>query len=161
MKKNTNRNITALSAASFFNDLVSDLVYPVFPLVIASLTGTAAPVVFGAIEGVAEAVSSILKYLFGRLSDATGKKKIYALSGYLLSNISRPFIGFASSWVGILFLRVSDRIGKGIRTAPRDSLLSASAGDRGGWAFSIHRAADNAGALFGAILVECSDSQIL
>ena len=67
MKKISKGNITALSAASFFNDIASDLVYPVFPLVIASLTGTAAPVVFGAIEGVAEAVSSILKYFFGKL----------------------------------------------------------------------------------------------
>lgn len=144
-------NIILLSFVSFCNDIASDMIYPLLPIFITSVGGT--PAILGVIEGVAETTASILKLFGGYVSDMFKKRKILAFLGYFLSNALRPFYFFAENWSTIFFVRFSDRIGKGIRTAPRDALIadSTSPANRA-QAFSFHRMLDNFGALIGPLL---------
>jgi MFS family permease len=134
---------------SLLTDLSSDMIYPLLPVFLTVMLG-AGPAALGIIEGVAEATASLLKLFSGAWSDRIGKKKPLVLAGYLLSSIARPLVGFASAWGHVLAVRFSDRIGKGIRSSPRDALIAASvpANDRGR-AFGLQRAMDHMGAVIG------------
>jgi MFS family permease len=143
------RNLLALSAASFFTDVASEMVTHLLPLVLAGVMGASATVI-GAIEGVAGAVTSLVKAATGRLSDRWGRRRPLVLLGYGLSAVARPFFALAASPAGVAGVRWSDRLGKGIRTAPRDALLAdGSPQATRGRAFGLHRAADTAGAVVG------------
>jgi MFS family permease len=145
------RNVIVLSWVSFFQDAASELLYPVFPLFVTITLG--APVAaLGLIEGVAEATASVGKAVSGRLADRSRRKPLIAL-GYGISTVAKPLIGLALSWPFALFGRFVDRVGKGIRTSPRDALLVADTPPAiRGRAFGFHRAADTAGAIVGPLL---------
>ncbi|OYT61697.1 MAG: hypothetical protein B6U69_03120 [Thermofilum sp. ex4484_15] len=109
--------------------------------------------ILGLIDGISEAISYFLRPISGKLSDKVGKRKSLALLGYLISNISKPLLALTSTWGQVLLVRVADRIGKGIRTAPRDALLSSSVNEReAGRAFGLHRTLDQAGAVIGPLI---------
>jgi MFS family permease len=145
------RNVVALSWVSFFQDAASELLYPVFPLFVTVTLGAPVAAV-GLIEGVAEATASVGKAVSGRLADRRRRKPLIAL-GYGVSTVAKPLMGLALAWPFALFARFIDRVGKGIRTSPRDALLVADtpAAIRGR-AFGFHRAADTAGAIVGPLL---------
>ena len=145
-------NVIALSIVSFFNDVSSEMIYPLLPLFITGVLGAGASAV-GAVEGVADAVLSLSNVLFGLFSDRIGRRKPFIFTGYFVANVARPFIGITSQWWQVLGLRSMDRLGKGIRTPPRDSLIAVSVSpERGGRAFGFQRGMDNAGALLGPML---------
>jgi MFS family permease len=153
MKQNLPRTVVILGLVSFFNDMASEMVTPFIPILIATVLG-AGPVILGLVEGVADAAASFLKLWAGRFSDfGRGRRKRLTIAGYALSNLARPLIGLVSSWGALMLLRSTDRIGKGIRNAPRDALL-ADAAPRSihGRAFGFQRALDNAGAMSGSLL---------
>jgi MFS family permease len=128
------------------------MIFPLLPLFLASLGGTPA-LALGWIEGVAETTSSTLKIVSGRMSDRLSRRKPLVLLGYTLSSTIRPLMSIAQSWTGVLGLRFVDRIGKGIRSAPRDALIaSVTPADRRGAAYGLHRAFDNAGAVAGPLI---------
>lgn len=145
------RNVVVLSWVSFFQDAASELLYPVFPLFITVTLGAPAAAL-GLIEGVAEATASVGKAVSGRLADRFRRRPLIAL-GYGTSSVAKPLIGLAMGWPFALFGRFVDRVGKGIRTSPRDALLVADtpAAIRGR-AFGFHRSADTAGAVVGPLL---------
>jgi MFS family permease len=146
------RTIIALGLVSLFNDLASEIVVPLIPILLTTVLG-AGPVALGVIEGVADAVAALLKLWSGRRSDALGgRRKGLTLAGYLLSNIARPLLGLAGSWAGVLVLRSVDRVGKGLRTAPRDALIAdVTEPHMLGRAFGVHRALDTLGAAIGPL----------
>lgn len=146
------RTVVVLGFVSFFNDFASDMVIPLIPIFLATVLG-AGPVALGLIEGVADAVASLLKLWSGRHSDVMqGRRKGLAVAGYSLSNIARPLLGLAGSWVAVLLLRSVDRVGKGLRSAPRDAMVAdAVPPDMRGHAFGFHRALDNGGAVLGGL----------
>jgi MFS family permease len=141
-----------LSLISLLNDTASDMIYPLIPLYLSSVL-MAGPRALGLIEGIAEATGSLLKLFSGVVMDRTRCAKPWIIVGYGLAGCSRPLLALAGSWVGVLFIRFADRIGKGLRTSPRDALLASSiAPDQRGLAFGLHRAMDNAGAVLGPLL---------
>ena len=143
------RNVWATSGISFLTDVSSEMLLNVLPLFLSNVLGVRVWAV-GAVEGLAEATSSILKLYSGRLSDRLGTRKWPAVAGYGISALSKPFYYIASSWGAVAAIRWGDRVGKGVRTAPRDALLADStAVGRRGLAFGLHRAADTAGAVTG------------
>jgi MFS family permease len=146
------RTVIVLALVSFFNDFASDIVIPLIPILLATVLA-AGPVALGLIEGVADAVASLIKLWSGRHSDImSGRRKGLAVAGYTLSNIARPLLGLAGSWPVILVLRSIDRVGKGLRSAPRDALVAdATPPGMHGYAFGYHRALDNAGAVMGSL----------
>lgn len=145
------RTVLLLSLISLFNDSAGELVYPLVPLYLATVL-MAGPRALGLIEGVAEAVSSLVKLVAGVLADRMRRMRIWVVGGYSLGAIARPLLGLATSWPGVLVLRFADRLGKGLRTAPRDALLNASvAPEQRGLAFGFHRAMDNLGAVIGPL----------
>ena len=141
----------ALGTVSLLTDFSSEMIYPLLPIFVTVTLG-AGPAALGIIEGVAETTASILKLLSGMWADRTGRKKPLVLSGYGLSAAMRPLVGFATVWGHVLAVRFSDRIGKGIRSSPRDALIAASvpAGERGR-AFGLQRAMDHLGAVIGPL----------
>ncbi len=145
------RNVVALGLVSLFTDLSSEMIYPLLPLFLTATLG-AGPAVLGAIEGVAETAASLLKLFSGAWSDRLGKRKPLVLAGYGLSSIMRPLMGLAASWSHVLGIRFCDRIGKGVRSSPRDALVAASVPpqDRGR-AFGFQRALDHLGAVLGPV----------
>jgi MFS family permease len=146
------RNVVALGLVSLFNDASSEIIYPLLPLF---LTGTlgASVQLLGLIEGVTESISSLLKLPAGWLSDRVGKRKWLIVFGYGLASAVRPLLAVTSTAWQVLSLRFIDRLGKGIRSAPRDALLADSINPaRRGLAFGFHRALDHAGAIIGALL---------
>jgi len=146
------RNVLGLGAVSFFTDASSEMIYPLLPVFLAGALGANASFI-GAIEGAAESVASLLKVVTGAWSDKVGRRKPLVVAGYALASFVRPFTALAQTATQVLALRVTDRIGKGIRTAPRDALLADSASVAGrGRAFGFHAAADNAGAVLGPLL---------
>ena len=134
--------VWVLCLVSFFNDLASDMVVPLIPILLASVLA-AGPV----------ALASVLKLWAGRHSDeASGRRKRLAVAGYFLSNAARPLLAFAGHWASALLLRAVDRVGKGVRSAPRDAMLADMVEPAlRGAAFGLHRAFDNAGAVLGAL----------
>lgn len=141
-----------LGAVSFFTDASTEMIYPLMPVFLAGALGASASFI-GAIEGLAESVASLLKVISGAWSDRIGRRKPLVVAGYALASVVRPFTAMAQSATQVLALRLTDRVGKGIRTAPRDALLadSISVGDRGR-GFGFHAAADNAGAVLGPLV---------
>jgi MFS family permease len=145
------RNVYVLSAVSFFQDAASELVYPVLPLFLTGALG-ASPAIVGLIEGVAEATASIMKAVSGRLADRVRRRPLIA-AGYGISSCSKLLLGLATGWPLVLVARFSDRVGKGVRTSPRDALIAADTPPPvRGRAFGFHRAADTAGAVVGPLL---------
>ncbi|MDD5404318.1 MAG: MFS transporter [Sulfuricella sp.] len=146
------RTVWLLGLVSLFNDTTSELVYPLVPMFLASVL-MAGPKALGLIEGIAEATASLLKLFSGVLMDKRGHAKGWVAFGYGLASLSRPLFYVASSWPMVLALRFADRVGKGLRTSPRDALLAGAVDEsRRGLAFGLHRAMDNAGAVIGPLL---------
>jgi MFS family permease len=146
------RNVWAVGLTSFFMDISSEMVINILPLFLANVLGVQTSII-GLIEGIAEATASILKLFSGWLSDKIGGRKWLAVIGYGLSAVSKPFFYIASSWELIAGVRWADRVGKGIRTAPRDALVADSVTKEvRGLAFGFHRAMDTAGAMLGIII---------
>ncbi|MGO4549875.1 MFS transporter [Lysobacter sp. 2RAF19] len=146
------KTVWLLGAISLVNDAASDMIYPLVPLYIASVL-MAGPKALGWIEGVAEAASSLLKLFSGALADRMRRIKPFVVVGYGLAGIARPLIGIATSWFGVLVFRFVDRVGKGLRSAPRDAMLAASvAPEQRGLAYGLHRGMDNAGAVVGPLV---------
>ena len=151
-KPKLGRNILGLSAVSFFTDVSTEMIYPLLPVFLASVLGANASFI-GAIEGVAETTASLLKLVSGWWSDKIGRRKLLVVIGYAIATVARPFTAMARSATQVLAIRLTDRIGKGIRTSPRDALLADSAPPHArGRAFGFHAAADNAGAVLGPLL---------
>jgi predicted MFS family arabinose efflux permease len=145
------RTVWLLAAISLVNDAASDMIYPLVPLYLASVL-MAGPKALGLIEGIAEAVSSVIKLFAGVLADRTGKTRAWVIAGYGIAGFARPLIGLTESWLGVLACRFADRVGKGLRSAPRDALINLSiAPDQRGLAFGFHRAMDNLGAVVGPL----------
>src|SRR5512138_2979672 len=143
------RNIWIVTATSFLTDVSSDMIFNLIPLFLANVLGVGTAVI-GLIDGIAETTASLTKVYAGALSDQLGKRKWLAVIGYALSAFSKPFLYFANAWGWVLGVRFSDRIGKGIRTAPRDALVADSIDEKQrGLAFGVHRAGDTAGAFVG------------
>src|SRR5688572_9443143 len=138
------RAVVVFGFVSLLNDFAAEMVAPLIPLLLATVLG-AGPAVLGLIEGTADAVSNLIKLWAGRHSDLNRRKrKPYVISGYLLSNIARPLIAISGSWLTILAIRITDRIGKGVRTAPRDALVAdVITKDNAGRAFGLMRALDH------------------
>jgi len=146
------RNVWAVGLTSFFMDVSSEMVLNILPLFLANVLGVKTNII-GLIEGIAEATASILKLFSGWLSDKIGGRKWLAVIGYGLSALSKPFFYIASSWELIAGVRWADRVGKGVRTAPRDALVADSVTkETRGLAFGFHRALDTAGALVGILI---------
>ena len=138
-------NVLILGVVSFLNDAASEMIYPLLPIFLTAVLG-AGPAALGVIEGIAESSASFLKMASGFLSDRVQRRKRWVVGGYVLSNAARPLIGLASTWASVLVLRFVDRVGKGVRTSPRDALLAESTSPEFyGKAFGFHRAADHAG----------------
>jgi len=150
--KNLSGNVFALSLVSLLNDTSSDIIYPLLPAFLA-LTLGASPFAIGLIEGFAESVAAFLKLFSGYLSDKFDSRKLPVFLGYSLASIARPLLAFVGSWQQVLFVRVTDRVGKGIRGAPRDAIIAASVPEgKRGLAFGFNRAADHLGAVIGPIV---------
>ena len=146
------RNVFALAAVSFLTDVASDMTYPLLPLFLSTVLGAGATAV-GAIEGAAESTAALLKLGSGWLSDRVRRRKPLVLLGYGIASLIRPLIGLAQSATQVLAVRVTDRVGKGIRSSPRDALIADSVDPAiRGRAFGFHRAADHAGAVVGPLL---------
>ncbi len=148
-KEKLPRNVIVLGVVSLLTDMSSDMIVPLLPLFITSTLG-AGPAALGIIEGIAEATASFLKLLSGAWSDRAARKKPLVVWGYALAAVARPLSGFATSWAHVLLVRFADRVGKGIRTSPRDALIASSVGEGSrGRAYGWHRAMDNLGAVLG------------
>jgi MFS family permease len=146
------RNVFAISFVSLLNDASSEIIYPLLPVFL-SLTLGASPAIVGLIEGAAESISSLLKLFAGHFSDRLGKRKAFVVFGYALSSFTRPLLGFAANWYQVLAIRVGDRVGKGIRSAPRDAMIADTVAiEERGLAFGLHRAMDHTGAVVGPLL---------
>jgi MFS family permease len=146
------RPVWLLGWVSFFTDTASEMIYPLLPLFLTRVLGAGA-MSLGVIEGVAEAANSVLKIVSGRLADRSGAPKRLVLAGYGLSSLIRPVIALATMWLHVLVLRFIDRLGKGIRTSPRDAMLATFADSSSrGRVFGFHRAMDHAGAVMGPLL---------
>ncbi len=149
--RNLSGNVFALSLVSLLNDTSSEIIYPLLPTFLA-LTLGASPFAIGLIEGFAESVAAFLKLFSGYFSDRFNKRKLPVFIGYSLASLTRPFLAFVGSWQQVLAVRVTDRVGKGIRGTPRDALLADSVPpEKRGLAFGFNRAADHLGAVIGPI----------
>ena len=146
------RAVIALGVVSFLTDLSSEMIYPLLPIFLATVLGVGA-VTLGLIEGVAESTASLLKVVSGIWTDRTQKRKPLIVAGYTLSGLMRPLIGLATVWPAVLALRFADRVGKGLRTSPRDALIAdvTDANARGA-AYGFHRSMDHAGAVIGPLI---------
>jgi MFS family permease len=145
------RTVVRLGWVSFLTDVSSEMIVPLLPAFLATLPGNPARAL-GWIEGIAETTASISKVVSGRFTDRAAAKKPLVLLGYGLSSVVRPLVGLAPAWPVVAAVRFLDRIGKGIRTAPRDTMIAAAAPvGRRGAAFGLHRAFDNAGAVLGPL----------
>ena len=144
-------NIVVLGIVSFITDLSSEMMMPVLPLFITALGGGGLAV--GLIGGLGDGIASLLQVVSGHLSDRVTSRKRFVLAGYGLSSVFKIFLALATSWPLVLAARALERVGKGIRTAPRDALIAESAGeDVRGKAFGLHRALDTAGAVLGSLV---------
>lgn len=149
--KNITRPVVILGLISFFTDFASEMLYPVTPIFLTSVLGASMSLV-GLIEGIAEVTAGLLKGYFGALSDKIGKRSIFIVIGYGLSGLMKSLPGIIVTVPAVIFARVADRIGKGIRTAPRDALLASYANGNTGAVFGFHRSMDTFGAVAGPIV---------
>lgn len=159
------RNVWVVTVTSLLTDISSEMLVYLVPLFLANVLGTGKAVI-GLIEGLAETTASLMKIYSGYLSDKLGARKWLTVAGYALSAIAKPFLYIANTWVGVLAVRFSDRLGKGIRTAPRDALVAEGVPeDTRGLAFGLHRAGDTLGAFIGigiaALIVWLTQSRAL
>lgn len=146
------RNVLALSVVSLLTDVASEMTYPLLPIFLATVLGASATAI-GTIEGAAETTAAILKLVSGWWADRVRRRKPLVLLGYTIASVIRPLIGLAQSASQVLSIRVTDRIGKGIRSSPRDALIADSVDPAiRGRAFGFHRAADHAGAVIGPLI---------
>jgi MFS family permease len=146
------RNVWVATVTSFLTDVSSDMLQNLLPLFLANVLGVRVWAV-GVVYGVADATSSVLKLYSGRLSDRLGARKWVAVAGYAISTLAKPFLYFANTWGAVAAVRFGDRVGKGVRTAPRDALLADSTpAEQRGFAFGMHRAGDSAGAVVGLLI---------
>jgi MFS family permease len=151
-QKGLSRNVVILGFVSLLNDGASEMIYPLLPIFLTAVLG-AGPAAIGIIEGIAETTASMLKLYSGYLSDRIKQRKGWIVVGYTLANVVRPLIAFSTSWLHVLILRFADRVGKGIRTSPRDAMIADStAPEYRGMAFSFHRAMDHGGAIIGPLM---------
>ncbi|MEK6727111.1 MAG: MFS transporter [Candidatus Omnitrophota bacterium] len=145
-------NIIILGITSLLTDISSEMVYPILPVFLVTTLG-ASPAILGLIEGIAESLASLLKVFSGYFSDKIKRRKPFTIFGYASSTIGKLFLFIAHGWGFVLFARIIDRLGKGIRTAPRDALIADSAKDgKRGAAFGLHRTMDTMGAIIGVSL---------
>ncbi|PCJ88297.1 MAG: MFS transporter [Thiotrichaceae bacterium] len=152
MKHFLPRTVIILGLVSFLNDTASEMITPLLPLFLTVTLG-AGPAIVGLVEGLAEATASILKLVSGWLADRGWSARKLIVGGYTVSNTARPLIGFALGWGWVLMLRFLDRVGKGIRTAPRDALIASSTDEHmRGRAFGFQRTLDHSGAMLGPLL---------
>jgi MFS family permease len=152
MLKGISGNVLILGLVSFLTDVSSEMIYPLLPLFLTTVLG-AGPAFLGIIEGIAESTSSLLKLVSGIWSDRVRDRKGFILGGYGLSSLARPLVAVATGPLGVLAVRFFDRVGKGIRTSPRDALIADSVEPSlRGTAFGFHRSMDHAGALVGPLI---------
>jgi MFS family permease len=152
MLKGITGNVLILGLVSFLTDVSSEMIYPLLPLFLTTVLG-AGPAFLGIIEGIAESTSSLLKLVSGIWSDRVRDRKGFILGGYGLSSLARPLVAVATGPLGVLAVRFLDRVGKGIRTSPRDALIADSVVPAlRGTAFGFHRSMDHAGALVGPLI---------
>ncbi|HTQ80762.1 MAG TPA: MFS transporter, partial [Thermoanaerobaculia bacterium] len=145
-------NVVALAAVSFLTDVATEMAYPLLPVFLSAVLGVGATSV-GAIEGAAESTAAILKLVSGWWSDRAVRRKPLVVWGYGLASVVRPLVGLARSFTQVLSIRLTDRIGKGIRSSARDALIADSVDPRyRGRAFGFHSAGDNAGAMLGPLI---------
>jgi MFS family permease len=150
-RKGLTRNVIVLGFVSLLNDGASEMIYPLLPVFLTAVLG-AGPAALGIIEGIAEATASLLKLYSGYLSDRVKRRKGWIIAGYSISNVIRPLIAFSTSWLHVLTLRFSDRVGKGLRTSPRDAIIADSTpAEFRGKAYGFHRAMDHGGAIVGPL----------
>jgi MFS family permease len=145
------KQVLLLSLVSFFTDIASEMLYPVTPIFLTAVLGSSMAVV-GIIEGIAEITAGFLKGYFGNLSDKLGKRSVFVVIGYGISALSKPVPGLIASIPAVVVSRTADRVGKGIRTAPRDALLGSYSNGNTGAIFGFHRAMDTLGAAFGPLI---------
>jgi MFS family permease len=143
--------VILLGFTSLFTDVGTEMIFPLLPVFLTEAL-RAGPAYLGLVEGVADTVSSLLKLVSGVLADRTSKRKPLVLFGYGLASVARPFVALATAPWHVLAVRVTDRVGKGIRSSPRDALIADAAGERAGRAFGFHQAMDNVGAVFGPLI---------
>ena len=142
----------AIGLVSLLNDASSEIIYPLLPVFLVTSLGASAKAI-GTIEGLAESISSLLKLFAGYLSDRLAKRKALVVAGYSLASIARPLLAFTHTWTQVLAIRLTDRVGKGIRTAPRDAMIADQVRtEQRGIAFGFHRAMDHCGAVIGPII---------
>ena len=145
------RTVVVIGLVSLLNDFASEMVTPLIPLLLITVLA-AGPLALGFIEGLADTITNLLKLWAGRRSDRAGRRKPFILFGYALSNLVRPLLGLSGSWLMVLGIRVTDRVGKGLRTAPRDALLAdAIPAGMAARAYGLTRALDHSGAVLGAL----------
>jgi MFS family permease len=143
------RNVFFLGVVSLLTDVSSEMIFTLVPLFLCNVLGTAATVV-GLVGGISESVDAVFRIFSGRISDRIKKRKVLAVAGYTISTLAKPFMYIASTWGMVLSVRFSDRVGKGIRTSPRDALIADSVSPQAfGRSFGFHRAMDTAGAVLG------------
>jgi len=146
------KNVFILGLVSFFNDVASEMVYPVIPIFMTQVLKASTTAV-GLVEGIAESTAALTKFIFGYISDKFQRRKPFVVFGYTFSAISKGIIGLASAWPLVLLSRFLDRLGKGLRTGARDALLLQNTTEKNkGFIFGFHRALDSAGAVLGPIL---------
>jgi MFS family permease len=146
------RSVKLLGLTSLFTDAATEAIYPLLPTFVTRVLG-GNPASLGLIEGAADATSSVLKILAGHWSDRTGRRRPFVLAGYTIAGLVRPLIALATTWQHVFAVRVADRVGKGLRGAPRDAMLGALASpDQRGRVYGFHRAMDHAGAVIGPIV---------
>jgi MFS family permease len=144
--------VIALGIVSLLTDLSSEMIYPLLPVFLTSVLG-AGPQLLGLIEGVAESTASLVKVVSGLWSDRTPRRKPFVVAGYSLAGAARPLIGLAAAWPAVLLLRFADRVGKGLRTSPRDALIAdATPVPLRGAGYGLQRALDHAGAVAGPLV---------
>ena len=143
--------VVLLGLTSLFNDVGTEMIFPLIPVFLVEALG-AGPTYVGLIEGTADMVASFLKLAAGVLADATRRRKPLVLFGYAVASIARPVVSLATRPWHVLAVRIADRVGKGVRSSPRDALIADAAGDSPGRAFGFHQAMDNVGAVVGPLL---------
>ncbi|HEY6873703.1 MAG TPA: MFS transporter [Geobacteraceae bacterium] len=152
MFKGITGNVLIFGLVSLFTDISSEMIYPLLPLFLTSVLG-GGPAFLGVIEGVAESTAALLKLVSGIVSDHLQGRKKLVLAGYTLSSIARPLTALARTPLTVLFVRFADRVGKGVRTSPRDALIADSVDPSvRGKAFGFHRSMDHAGAIIGPLI---------
>ncbi len=143
------RNVFALGFVSFFTDISTEMIIGLLPTFIVEELG-AGKAILGLIDGIADVLNYLFRIISGLISDKLGVRKIVVLAGYAISNFAKPGFAFVRSWTQALAIRVTDRIGKGVRTSARDALLAESVDDKSlGKAFGLHRTLDQMGAILG------------